>query len=151
MRSNLAHPEAADGPQWPSRLGRALGITLVQVLAAIAVFLLSWILAANSTPDGAGGWAGLEYLIFGLLAAPAAAAVAGPIAAARMRMPWFGLYLLPVPVAVLVGVVADVPDGSAMRLGVLAFGAGNLLIALATVRLPRRPKRTATGFAGTPI
>jgi len=133
--------DGSAGPQWPSRLGRALGITALQVLAAAVVFGLFMIPAANATSEGPDDWAGFEYLVMGALAAPVAGAIMGMIAAARMRMPLYGLYALP---ALLCAAAYLSPFFSATRgidLPALPiFIGGNLLIALATVRRPRRPR-----------
>lgn len=147
MGSNREPPDldGGSGPRWPSRLGRALGITALQVLAAVAVFVLFLIPAANAASDGPDDWAGFEYLVMGVFAAPAAAAIVGMLVAARMRMPLYGLYALPALMA-LAGFIASVTGSGLLLPGPWIFIAGNLLIALATVHLPRRPGKPPTGI-----
>jgi hypothetical protein len=148
MRSNQGPPDldGGSGPRWPSRLGRALGITALQILAAVAVFALFLIPAANATSDGPDDWPGFEYLVMGVFAAPAAAAIVGMLVAARMRMPLYGLYALPALMA-LAGFIASVTGSRLLLPGPWIFIAGNLLIALATVHMPRRPRKPHTGVS----
>lgn len=135
--------DAGISPRWPARLGRALAITALQVLIAAAVVALFLIPAANAT---GGEWAGLGYVIMGVLAAPVVAAIAGMAIAARMRMPLYGLYALP---ALLCAAAFFAPFFSDTRdvaiPGLPIFIGGNLLIALATVRRPRLARRPRTG------
>lgn len=147
MRSNQGPPDldGGSGPRWPSRLGRALGITALQILAAAAVFALFLIPAANATSEGPDDWAGFEYLVMGVFAAPAAAAIVGMLVAARMRMPLYGLYALPALLA-LAGFIASVTGTRLLLPGPWIFIAGNLLIALATVHMPRRPGKPHPGI-----
>jgi hypothetical protein len=132
--------DAATSPRWPARLGRALAITALQVLAAAVVFALFLIPASNATSEGPDDWAGFEYIVMGVLGAPIVGAIVGMIVAARMRMPLYGLYALP---ALLCAAAFLAPFFSATRgielPGLPVFIGGNVLIALATVRLPRRP------------
>lgn len=147
MRSNQGPPDldGGSGPRWPSRLGRALGITALQILAAAAVFALFLIPAANATSEGPDDWAGFEYLVMGVFAAPAAAAIVGMLVAARMRMPLYGLYALPALLA-LAGFIASVTGTRLLLPGPWILIAGNLLIALATVHMPRRPRKPHPGI-----
>lgn len=155
MRSHQepSDPEAGNRLRWSPRPGYALAITALQLLAAFAVVLLFLIPAGNATADGPDDWAGFEYVVYGLLAAPVAAIAAGLIAAARMRLPLFGLYAVPVPLAVSVGAAIarfGSSDGE-MQIGVLTFIAGNLLIAFATASLPRRPRKPRMSDRGVPF
>ncbi|MDN3239588.1 hypothetical protein [Glycomyces tritici] len=148
MRSNRAplDLDGGSGPRWPSRLGRALGITALQVIAAAVVFALFLIPASNAPSEGPDDWAGFEYIVMGVFAAPAAAVILGLIVASRMRMPLYGLYALPALLAAAGYIAPFITDLHSLDLPVLpVFIGGNLLIALATVRLPRRPRRPPTG------
>jgi hypothetical protein len=141
MRSNEAFrdPAAERGPKWLARVTRALLVTGVQVLTAAVVLAVTWVVAVNAS-DSDESWAGLGYLVMGILAALAAAFVAGLIAAAYTRLPLFGLYVFPIPLGILAGY------GSAqlyafqpvVQFGLVAYLAANVLIALVTTRLPLR-------------
>jgi peptidoglycan/LPS O-acetylase OafA/YrhL len=137
--------DAGIDPRWPARLGRALAITMLQILAAALVFALFLIPASNATAEGPDDWAGFEYIIMGVLGAPIVGAIVGMIVAARMRMPLYSLYALP---ALLCAAAFLAPFFSATRglelPGLPVFIGGNVLIALATVRLPRRPRAPRT-------
>jgi hypothetical protein len=126
------------------RFAAALGVVLAQILAAVAVFIIFWILATNVASRQDGDWAGFGYLIIGLMTAPAVAAIVGPVAAARIRLPLYGLYCLPVLTAVLVVAVAESAIGSGLPLGLLIYFGGTVSIALATANRPRRPKTRGT-------
>ncbi|MDA1365439.1 hypothetical protein [Glycomyces algeriensis] len=143
------HPEPGSGPVWPSRLGLALVMTVSQMVAATAVFALSWIPALNIASEGLDDRSGSEYLIYGAVAALIMAAIVGLATAVRMRMPMFGLYALPVPLAVLVlWQLQSHPD--APWFGLLVCLAGNSVIALATTGLPHRPRKPRRSDRGIP-
>ncbi|MDN3242416.1 hypothetical protein [Glycomyces tritici] len=142
-------PEPGSGPEWPSRLGLALVLTVLQIAAGTVVFALSWIPALNIASEGLGHRSGVEYLVYGAIAAAIVALIVGLAAAVRMRMAMFGLYALPVPLAVLVlWQLQSHPD--ALWFGLLACLAGNSVIALATTGLPRRPRKPRLSDRGNP-
>ncbi|MFG3341175.1 hypothetical protein [Glycomyces sp. NPDC048151] len=153
MRSNDGPPDldGGSGPRWPSRLGLALGITALQTLAAVAAFVLFLIPASNATSEGPDDWAGFEYIVYGVYAAPVVGAIVGMLVAARMRMPLFALYALPILLGTAALIAPFLRSVDYQYPGLPVFVGGNLLIALATVRLPRRPKPLRTGFSGTPV
>jgi hypothetical protein len=138
MRSNDEPP--AERPQWPRRLLLALGVTLAQTVVFLAVFMLFWMLMMNTEPQHEDDqWAGVEYFLIGLAASPIAAAVTGAVTAARVRLPLFGLYALPVLLGLLSFIAPVFPNGrSVLTPSLLIFIGGNLLIAAATARRPQR-------------
>jgi hypothetical protein len=150
MRSN-DEPADADSSQWTARFLLALGVVLAQILAAAAVFIIFLILAMNAASRQDDDWAGFGYLIIGLTAAPAVAAIVGPIAAARIRLPLCGLYCLPALAGVLAAAVIEryATSGSG-PLGILIYFAGTASIAFATAHRPRRPKQGRAGHGGVP-
>lgn len=144
------HPEPGSGPEWPSRLGLALVMTVLQIVAGTAVFALSWIPALDVASEGLDHRSGFAYLVYGAAAASIVAAVVGLAAAVRMRMPMFGLYALPVPLAVLVQWLLQ-SDPDALWFGLFACLAGNSVIALATTGLPHRPRKPRRSDRGAPF
>lgn len=141
MRSNDEPP--AEPPQWPRRLLLALGVTLAQAVVFTAVFMLFWTLMMNTEPQHEDDhWAGVEYFLIGLAASPIAAAATGAVTAARVRLPLFGLYALPVLLGLLSFIAPLFPSGrSIVTPSLLIFIGGNLLIAAATARRPPRPRK----------
>lgn len=150
MRENgaiPADPHPSSGPERPPRLVLAFWVTLSQILAAVVVFALFMIPASTATPEHPDDWAGFEYVIYGLLAAPLTALVVGPIAAAAMRLPLYGLYALPVALAALMSMAAmqSTRSDGGVQLGLLMYFIGNALVALVTSRIARRPRKPRTG------
>jgi len=119
---------AEPSPQWPRRLLYVLWVTLAQVLTIVVVFVLFIQLYA--------GWGAL---FVGIPVAALAASLVGMIVAARLYLPFFGLYALPVLAALLALVALVVFSTSGFAVPWLpVFLGGNALIALATARVPRR-------------
>jgi hypothetical protein len=139
VRSN--HELEEDGSsQWTARFALALGVVLAQILAAAVVFVGFWVLAMTIASRQEGDWAGIGYLLLGLMVVPAVAAIVGPIAAARIRLPLYGLYCLPALAAVLAVAVIESTIGSGLPLGFLIYFGGTASIAFATAHRPRGPK-----------
>lgn len=152
MRASGEPSAESETPQWPSRLALVLGVTLAQVLVGALVFGLFMMLASNAASESPDDWAGLEYIFMGAAAAPIAAAITGPIAAARMRLPLYGLYALPVLLAFLAFIMPFFPSTFDFHLpGLPVYLGGNVLVAVATARLPRRPREPRTGTGGVPF
>lgn len=152
MRASDEPSAESERPQWPSRLALALGVTLAQVLVGALVFGLFMLLTANAASESPDDWAGLEYLIIGVAATPIAAAITGPIAAARLRLPLYGLYALPVLLGFLAFITPFFPSTFDFHLpGLPVYLGGNVLVAAATARLPRRPRTPRTGTGGVPF
>lgn len=130
-------PEPA-GRQWPKRLLYVLWVTLAQVLTIVVVYALFLQLLP--------GWG--PFLV-GAPVALLAAALVGSVVAARLRLPLYGLYALPVLMAVF-GVLAVIDlVGIALPKWPIFIG-GNVLIALATARRPLRAGMPRADTGGVP-
>lgn len=129
----------------PRGVGGSVGVsavvTFLQLAAAVASLLVGWLVAANASGSSDDPWAGIEYVVYGVLAAPVVATVASPIAARLVKLRPAALYLLPVPVTVGVFVLLWRAAGyENLYLPVPFLWAVNLLLA-AIVR--RRPDAVA--------
>jgi hypothetical protein len=125
-------------------------MTVAQIVAATVVFALFWIPALIIASEGLDDRSGFKYLVYGAIAALIVAAIVGLAAAVRMGMPMYGLYALPVPLAVLVLWPLQ-SDLDAPWFGMLACLAGNAVIALATTGLPHRPRKPRRSDRGIPF
>lgn len=141
MRSN--EDPAADAAQWPGRLRLALWVMLAQCLAFATVFVTFLMLSIHAVPEfEENRWAGAGYFLFGLVAAPITGAVAGAVTAARVRLPLFGLYALPVLLGMTAFLMPMLPIvRNILTPALLVYLGANVLIALATSGLPRRPRK----------
>lgn len=136
-------PETTLARQCLLRLGLALLVTLAQILAGVAMAVAWWLPAVIATAAGADSWLGLVYAILGALAAVATASVIGAFTAAKLRLPLYVLYALPV---LLPAASQWIQFNSSLlpweRYGLLTVIGGNVLIALVTAGRPRRRAKT---------
>jgi hypothetical protein len=133
------------------RLGFALVVALAQVLAGAAMGVIWWLPGLIATAAEVTDWLTLEYFVVGALVAVATAAVTGAFTAARFRLPLHALYSVPVLLpAASQWLTFNSSFLSWERYGLLTFIGGNLLIALATVRRPRRAARPKRDRAPLP-